>query len=103
MSDYSLLKDEDSTKQKKRITKKHLLQLLLHLFPIATWLPSYSFKILQCDIIAGITVGLMVVPQGLAYASIAQLPNQYGIPNPALWVKKSQLKCLNFWHPTKNL
>lgn len=31
------------------------------------------------DIIAGVTVGLMVVPQGLAYATIANLPVQYGL------------------------
>lgn len=31
------------------------------------------------DAIAGLTVGLMVVPQGLAYATIAGLPHQYGL------------------------
>lgn len=31
------------------------------------------------DLIAGLTVGLMVLPQGLAYASIAGLPNYYGL------------------------
>lgn len=48
-------------------------------FPITVWLPEYSLKTLQCDIIAGLTVGLMVVPQGLAYAQLAGLPPQYGL------------------------
>ena len=52
---------------------------LLKYIPILSWLPHYSLKNLQCDIIAGITVGLMVVPQGLAYASVARLPTQYGL------------------------
>lgn len=35
-----------------------------------------SFRNLQCDAIAGLTVGLTVIPQGLAYAKIANLPPQ---------------------------
>lgn len=49
--------------------------------PIAKWLPSYSWHFLQCDLIAGITVGLMVIPQGLAYGVLAGLPPQYGLYN----------------------
>ena len=40
-------------------------------FPIVKWLPKYNTKTLISDIIAGLTVGLMVVPQSLAYAKIA--------------------------------
>ena len=47
--------------------------------PILQWLPRYNLSKLQSDFIAGITVGLMVVPQALAYASIAELPPQYGL------------------------
>lgn len=47
--------------------------------PITRWLPNYSCGSLLRDIIAGLTVGLMVVPQGLAYATIADLPPQYGL------------------------
>ena len=49
--------------------------------PITRWLPHYSLNKLQSDFIAGVTVGLMVVPQGLAYANIAELPPQYGLYN----------------------
>lgn len=42
--------------------------------PIVKWLTRYSLRYLISDIIAGLTVGLMVVPQALAYASIAGLP-----------------------------
>lgn len=48
-------------------------------FPITTWLPNYTCDSLIRDIIAGLTVGLMLVPQGLAYATIAGLPLQYGL------------------------
>ena len=48
-------------------------------FPISRWLPKYSLKDLQCDMIAGLTVALTVMPQGLAYAQVADLPPQYGL------------------------
>ena len=35
--------------------------------------------LLQADIIAGISVGAMVVPQGMSYAKLAGLPNVYGL------------------------
>lgn len=59
----------------KRIVKDVIEKRL----PILSWLPRYNFHALQFDIIAGLTVGLMVVPQGLAYALIAGLPPQYGL------------------------
>lgn len=47
--------------------------------PITRWLPKYRLYDLQCDLISGLTVALTVLPQGLAYAIIANLPQQYGL------------------------
>ena len=52
---------------------------LSKLFPILDWLPNYKKEWLQDDIVAGITVGIMLVPQGIAYALIAGLPPIYGL------------------------
>eukprot|EP00039_Didymoeca_costata_P016445 m.296805 g.296805 ORF g.296805 m.296805 type:complete len:750 (-) comp16393_c8_seq6:1506-3755(-) len=49
------------------------------IFPIVKWLPKYSKSQAIGDIVAGLTVGLMVLPQGLAYSSIAGLPPVYGL------------------------
>lgn len=38
-----------------------------------------SILVLQTDLIAGISVGAMVVPQGMSYAKLAGLPNVYGL------------------------
>lgn len=38
-----------------------------------------SLLVLQTDLIAGISVGAMVVPQGMSYAKLAGLPNVYGL------------------------
>ena len=50
-------------------------------FPIAfaEWLRPYDKANLAGDLNAGITVGVMLIPQGLAYALIAGLPPIYGL------------------------
>ncbi|KAL7017539.1 hypothetical protein ACKWTF_010417 [Chironomus riparius] len=47
--------------------------------PILEWLPKYSTSTFFCDIVAGISVGLTVIPQGIAYGIVAGLPPQYGL------------------------
>eukprot|EP00040_Diaphanoeca_grandis_P005509 m.33141 g.33141 ORF g.33141 m.33141 type:complete len:791 (-) comp16766_c0_seq1:275-2647(-) len=47
--------------------------------PITTWIRQYSRSKAVSDFIAGLTVGLMLIPQGMAYATIAGLPAIYGL------------------------
>lgn len=47
--------------------------------PILEWLPNYRKQELSGDIFAGLTVGVMLIPQGMAYAMIAGLPPVYGL------------------------
>ena len=48
-------------------------------FPILEWIKNYSSKQLKGDLSAGLTVGVMLIPQGMAYAMIAGLPPIYGL------------------------
>jgi len=50
-----------------------------HFFPIFSWIKTYSRSFLKGDISAGLTVGIMLIPQGMAYAMIAGLPPVYGL------------------------
>ena len=47
--------------------------------PIVGWLPRYNYRWIINDVIAGLTLGLMLIPQGLSYAKIATIPVQYGL------------------------
>ncbi|XP_072043025.1 sodium-independent sulfate anion transporter-like [Amphiura filiformis] len=47
--------------------------------PILNWLPKYQLNYTVSDAIAGLTVGMTIIPQGLAYASIAKLSIEYGL------------------------
>jgi len=48
-------------------------------FPATSWLPKYSQADWRGDWPAGLTVGIMLIPQGMAYAMIAGLPVVYGL------------------------
>ena len=47
--------------------------------PILQWLPRYSKSWLSGDIIAGLSVWALMVPQALGYAAISGVPVQYGL------------------------
>jgi SulP family sulfate permease len=49
------------------------------LFPIVSDLKKYDLTKFRGDGIAGITVGIMLIPQGMAYAMLAGLPPVYGL------------------------
>ncbi len=53
--------------------------LLARYLPILGWLPGYNRAWLAADILAGLTLWGLVVPQGMAYAGIAGLPPQAGL------------------------
>ncbi len=47
--------------------------------PILDWLADYDRKYLKGDLLAGLTVGVMLIPQGMAYGLLAGLPPVYGL------------------------
>ncbi|XP_055588367.1 sodium-independent sulfate anion transporter [Uranotaenia lowii] len=54
-------------------------KMLYKRIPILRWLPNYNSTDAVGDLVAGITVGLTVIPQALAYSGIAGLPAAYGL------------------------
>ncbi|XP_018563095.1 sodium-independent sulfate anion transporter-like [Anoplophora glabripennis] len=63
-------------KARKKIKVK---QVLKRRIPIIGWLPTYTLGLFLQDLLAGFTVSLTEIPQGIAYAVIAGLPTQYGL------------------------
>ncbi len=54
-------------------------ETLRNFFPIFEWLPHYNKSWLTGDLSAGLTVGVMLIPQGMAYSMLAGLPPIYGL------------------------
>jgi sulfate permease, SulP family len=51
---------------------------LLKLFPFLAW-PRLTLPLLKSEMSAGVTVGLMMIPQCVAYAAVAGMPLVTGI------------------------
>ena len=47
--------------------------------PILEWLPKYNKKDFSGDLTSGLTVAVMLIPQGMAYGLLAGLPPIYGL------------------------
>ena len=52
--------------------------MLVKIFPFLRWFPLTAEN-LRADLIAGITIAMILVPQSMAYASLAGLPVVYGL------------------------
>ncbi|EOA20099.1 hypothetical protein CARUB_v10000377mg [Capsella rubella] len=63
-----------------KIKRMGLVDWLDTLFPCSRWIRTYKWKeYLKLDLMAGITVGIMLVPQAMSYAKLAGLPPIYGL------------------------
>ncbi|XP_017229681.2 sulfate transporter 3.1 [Daucus carota subsp. sativus] len=50
-----------------------------YVFPIFEWGPRYSLSFFKSDLIAGITIASLAIPQGISYAKLANLPPILGL------------------------
>ncbi|KAG6537610.1 hypothetical protein ZIOFF_002705 [Zingiber officinale] len=58
---------------------RKLLLGLKYFLPIIDWAPTYSASIFKSDLIAGITIASLAIPQGISYAKLANLPPILGL------------------------
>ncbi|RMG38333.1 MAG: SulP family inorganic anion transporter [Gammaproteobacteria bacterium] len=61
------------------VIKRTQVPLWHRVFPFLAWLPRVNRNTLRADLIAGITVALVAIPQSLAYAQLAGVPPYYGL------------------------
>ena len=53
--------------------------MLTTFFPFLAWFKGYDGKSFRTDLISGVTVALVLIPQSMAYAQLAGLPPYYGL------------------------
>lgn len=61
------------------MTTNQPLTTVQRILPVTRWLGSYRPAWLRPDLIGGLTVWALVVPESMAYANIAGVPVQYGL------------------------
>ncbi|XP_030623524.1 solute carrier family 26 member 9-like [Chanos chanos] len=70
----------EKVKKVFRCSGARLKLLLYRHLPVLSWLPKYNFKQhLLFDVISGVSAGTIQVPQGMAFALLANLPPVNGL------------------------
>ncbi|CAI0465809.1 unnamed protein product [Linum tenue] len=76
----TLFPDDPFRELKKQPSASRKLLLGLQYFiPILEWAPRYTFAFFRADLVAGITIASLAVPQGISYAQLASLPPIVGL------------------------
>lgn len=66
-------------KMKRAMTRLRRSSLYDSFTPYRKWLPKVSRDDVKTDLIAGLAGAVVVLPQGVAFATIAGMPPQYGL------------------------
>ncbi|MGD8439987.1 MAG: SulP family inorganic anion transporter [Holophagae bacterium] len=53
--------------------------MITRVFPFVAWFRGYDLSAFKIDLISGLTVALVLIPQSMAYAQLAGLPAHYGL------------------------
>ncbi|KAJ4708404.1 sulfate transporter 3 1 [Melia azedarach] len=64
---------------KNQTSRKKLILGFQYVFPILHWAPAYNLKLFQSDLIAGLTIASLAIPQGISYAKLANLEPIIGL------------------------
>ncbi|XVF25017.1 hypothetical protein REPUB_Repub13aG0178000 [Reevesia pubescens] len=71
--------DDPLYRFKKQTWCQKLVLGLQFLFPIFQWGPEYNLRLFRSDIISGLTIASLAIPQGISYAKLANLPPIVGL------------------------
>lgn len=65
-------------KSKREMLRSWLLRFIRKFF-ITKWILEYNMNFFISDLIAGITMGLILIPQSIMFSNLCGLPSQYGL------------------------
>ncbi|XP_062209958.1 sulfate transporter 3.1-like [Phragmites australis] len=64
---------------RERGAGRRTVAALRYFFPFLEWAPAYTLGTFKSDLIAGITIASLAIPQGISYAKLANLPPILGL------------------------
>ncbi|XP_065857677.1 probable sulfate transporter 3.3 isoform X2 [Euphorbia lathyris] len=71
--------DDPLRQFKGQTSRRKWILGLQYVFPILQWAPNYTFSFLKSDIVSGLTIASLAIPQGISYAKLASLPPIVGL------------------------
>ncbi|KAI3763773.1 hypothetical protein L2E82_13770 [Cichorium intybus] len=71
--------DDPLRQFKGQSTKQKWLLGFQYIFPILQWGPDYNLNLLKSDVVSGLTIASLAIPQGISYAKLANLPPIVGL------------------------
>ena len=63
----------------KTCNRETAIRKIRQFFPVFVWLSNYKVEYIRQDIVAGLTVGMTLVPQAMAYVSLGNLRPEFGL------------------------
>ena len=63
----------------KQTPRERFFTTIAYVFPVFNWAQGYTLLNLKDDVIAGLTIGSLCIPQDIGYAKLAGLPPIYGL------------------------
>lgn len=67
------------TREKAKPKRARAVPVLHRVFPFLAWIKECRGEALRADLLSGLTVALVLIPQSMAYAQLAGLPAYYGL------------------------
>ncbi|KAJ8431234.1 hypothetical protein Cgig2_020779 [Carnegiea gigantea] len=64
---------------KDKHPKRRVLKGLKYFVPVFEWLPRYNFSLFRFDLLAGVTIASLAIPQGISYANLTRVPSVVGL------------------------
>ncbi|XP_076925903.1 sulfate transporter 1.2-like [Bidens hawaiensis] len=75
----TLFSDDPLRPFKDQPKSRQLMLVLQAIFPILDWGRSYNLKKFRGDLISGLTIASLCIPQDIGYSKLANLSPQYGL------------------------
>lgn len=71
--------DDPFRQFKGQSSKTRWILAAQYIFPIVQWVPEYSLGLFKSDLVSGLTIASLAIPQGISYAKLAKLPPIIGL------------------------
>lgn len=75
----TLFPDDPFSQFQEQTPLNKFFSTLKYYVPMLEWLPNYSLKLFKFDLLSGITIASLAIPQGISYAKLAELPPIIGL------------------------